>query len=769
MSSGRATEAAACLHCGIAVAEGLSFCCSGCESVHDLLIARGLGHFYELRDRYSMRPALPVASLAAPSGLDALSGSGRARFFLEGIHCLGCLWLLEQLPEIEPRIRSSSLDIAHNILELEADTSAISWTEVATLIGQLGYRARPLAEEDSEALRVADQHRQVARLAVAGFCTGNIMLLAVSLYGGATGWLGHHFSWLSAALAFPTLTYSAWPLYRSALMPLRHGRLSVDLAIALALLAGILTSVGSLLFGEGREIYFDSLSMLVFLLLSSRYFLARFRDSLAREAPYLSFLSTERYQRLHPSPALVAPDALDKGDTLELRAGQTLPVDAVLSTPEAHFDLSLLTGESAPVKFHLGDQVEAGARLLAAQATFTARSDARSGRLGQILEQVRAFQLRRSPSLEFADRLGRWFVVVVLSLATVTWLAFPGLEGFRRALALVIVTCPCVLAFAVPLVLTRALQRAARQGILFRSPEKVETLAGIKTVFLDKTGTLTTGEYSVLRWIQLQGNEAESRAAALALEARSPHPVAKAILRFLSRQSLVALPELSDFQEMHSVGVAGQIAGELWEVKRLEGPTRAGENRVGLFRSGNLLAEIVLGDALRPEAPSTVRELKALGLRLVLLSGDGEETVAAIARTTGIEEWHSRLKPEEKAAIVARAPNSVMVGDGANDSVAFQAASVGVAMQGSVDLSLKNADIALTRPGLQTLLTSLRLAQHTMSLVRSNFRITLSYNVLAGTLAITGLMNPLLAAILMPLSALSVFTLTQWRSRGEAQ
>lgn len=754
-----------CQHCGAYVPSGIAFCCAGCETVYSLLNAKGLGHYYELQDRYSFRKPAPVKQSSARPVAEELGAVTRARFYIDGIHCLGCLWLLEKLPELQPGVVSSSLDIAHQILEVEIRAGAVEWETVLALLAQLGYPAKILKDETSGAeARRDDQRRQLARLATTAFCAGNIMLLTVCIYAGSDPEWTRRFQAINVALAVPALSYGAWPLYRAAFGSLRHGRLSVDLPIVFALLAGISLSLGSLLFGNGTDTYFDSLSMLVFLLLSSRYFLARYRESMARATPYLSFVSTERYLR---GGQPVAADALQPGDRFELADGQRLPVDSVLAANLAHFDLSLLTGESAPVKFQRGDRVEAGARASGGQVELIAERPVATSRLQRILDQIQAQQLRGSQSVDFADRMGRYFVWVVLSLATFTiavHAASDVSEGLRRALALVIVTCPCVLAFAVPLALTRSLQRAATRGLLVRGADKVEALASAREIFLDKTGTVTTGDYHVLRWEGATAREVV--AAVLALEGRSAHPVGKAIVRHLAPLSAPA--EAEYVEEVPGQGVIGLVYGERWSVLRANQNLVAGENRVQVLRGHDVVAEIVLGDAIRPEAPFVIQTLRSLGLKPAILSGDSEETVAAVAAELGIESWQSRLSPEQKAEVLRQHPGAVMVGDGANDAIAFRAAAVGIALQGAVELSLQNSDLVITKPSLVGLLDAVWEARASMALVRRNFAFTLAYNVVAGGLAIGGLMNPLLAAVLMPLSALTVFTFTQWQTRRNA-
>lgn len=735
-----------CLHCGSSTNAESTFCCAGCESVHSLLKTKDLLGFYDTNK------GARVQNLRVP-----LPAELQASFYVEGIHCLGCLWILEKIPEILPSVKFSSLNFSTHILRVEVNNKEV-WPEVLQVLQQLGYRATLLEKEnDAEKL---DRRAQLIRIGVAAFCTGNIMTLSASVYAGADSLWKVLFPWLSFVLFLPVFFYSAAPIYRSALSPLLFRKISVDLPVALAIFAGFLLSTWNLISGSGDH-YFDSLSMLVFLLLSSRFLLQQVRLKLGKDARFLSF-QQQPVQKIFPTASKVDASELQVGDWIELVEGDSLPVDGTLRSELAYFNTSLLTGESLPSKFRYGDRLNAGF-IPHSKIQLEVVETAKQSRLAKILDQIHYYRMDKSPSIAYADRLGKIFLYTVLTLSFLLVAYFwnsPQI-GIERSLALMIVTCPCVLAFAIPLSFTRAIQIAGSKGILLKNPEKIEDAAGLRTIFFDKTGTITTGDFSVLSW---KNHEEDSRFYSIAygLERDCPHPVAKAIVRHvrnldLPAATLEAIVSKSDGRE-------GFFEGTHWSIHRLKDSPHFGENWVGLFRNQQLVATIHLGDQIHQDSKHSLDELRKMGYRLILLSGDRKENVESMAKQFGFSEFYSQCSPEQKAEIVRKQSPCIMVGDGANDTVAFSAASIGIAVQGAMDLSMKNADVVFTKPGLEPLLAFLRIAAATRQTVRNNFAFSVSYNFLAGALAIVGWMTPLWAAVFMPLSALTVFLHTYWKT-----
>jgi Cu2+-exporting ATPase/Cu+-exporting ATPase len=768
-----AAAATACIHCGTAFTGRGRFCCTGCETVYGILQAGGLGEYYDLKATgYAFQPAGPVDDRPGSYGhLDSpdlraryLGPDGEARFFVEGIHCVACLWLLERLPRLAPEVQACRLDLGQSLLTVKLAPEA-GLAPVAALIHRLGYRPHALQEDaDLETLRRREHRDELLRLGVAGACAGNIMLMAVSLYGGATGPLAALFRWLSAGLFLPVLAYSAAPFYRSARGALRARQVNIDVPIVLAVALGTLASAFNLLRGS-EHIYFDSLAALVFLLLGSRYALRQLQARSARSSQVLQDFFAPVAHRLDGEGVLdVAPESLRTGDRVRVAHGERLPADGLLLEGRTQINAAWLTGESLPAEAREGDRLWAGTVNEGPAFVLEVAEPLGGSRLGRILRDLE--RDARPPLVGITDRVARHFLagVLVLAAGVFAWFARSApLEGLDRALSLLIVTCPCALALATPLAFSRSLGRAWRKGYVVKSGEALERLAGVTRVCFDKTGTLTRGELAVRDWRDLEGDPAENRALVLALEQDSLHPIARALRHHLRDSAPAALEQR---EEQPGVGVRARVRGRVAEVRAVPGGDGTA-TLVGLFVDGGLRATAALTDQARPEAARVLRDLAALGCRPSILSGDAAPVVARLGRELGLPEGDclAGLPPEAKRALVSAEPGVLMAGDGANDAPALQQAHVGLAMHGSMDLSLRAADIYLARPDLRAVPDLVVLGRETRRVLVRSFAVSIAYNAAGGVLALGGWINPLAAAVLMPLSSVSVLLLSAWGTR----
>jgi Cu2+-exporting ATPase len=443
----------------------------------------------------------------------------------------------------------------------------------------------------------------------------------------------------------------------------------------------------------------------------------------------------------------------------------------VVEAGSSNLDLSLLTGESRPIDVHDGDPIHAGTVNLSGRLEIRIKSTGENTRIGRLMKLVEDSAGRRAPVVQLADRISSWFVIAVLVLAAVTFILWSGTDhAVDHAVALLIVSCPCALGLATPLAVAAAIGRAARLGILIKGADALEQLARPGTMFLDKTGTLTEGRLALVRWY---GDPSVRRAVA-AIEAHSSHPVARALADGVDRAGDL---DVDEARQHPGQGMSARCAGRTTVVgspsfitatgaefpcewrSTIQGIVDDGLTPVVVAVDGAVIAAAALGDPVRPDTPATLDRIRRMGWRLEVLSGDHPGTVRSVMARIGLDHGRGGAGPEEKADIVREAAThspAVMVGDGINDAAALAAATVGVGVHGGAEAALAAADVYLSEPGLSPVVRLLGGARRTLRVIRRNLGFSLAYNAVAVTLAMTGHMHPLIAAILMPLSSITV-------------
>ena len=733
-----------CIHCGAALeACEERFCCTGCEMAHAIIQGAGLGRYYEEREAFAPRPgAAPAGWIAVPT--TCANGVEEVRIQVDGLRCASCVWVIEQVLERTPGVEHVMVSYATGRASIRWDPRRIDLTALAARIASLGYHPRALGEE-----RPPDRDLLV-RLGVAAFCAMNLMLLYASLY---TGWFDAMdarfaalFRWLSLLLATPVAFWCAAPFFAGALAGLRRGVLHMDLPIALGI--AILYGHGVVTTLTGHEGYLDSLGMLVALLLAGRMLESRGRRRAVEAAMSLA-ATVPRTARRQSGTRLetVEAAALRAGDLIDVGSGEEFAADGVVTEGAGQVRMALLTGEAEPVAVAPGDHVVAGSILL--DGALTVQVEAVGGetilsRMVAQLEQAADRGMRPTA----ADRIAPWFTAATLLIATVTcvgwWLTRGADVALARTVAVLVVACPCALALSQPLAAAAGLGAAARRGLLFRSADALLDLGEVDLVAFDKTGTVTAGTVAVL-----EADDSALRVAA-GLERYSMHPIARAIVEeAISRD--IALPRGENVREELSVGVRGCVDGVQWQL------ASGGPGSLLLSDGAGRQHRIRLGDVIRPDAADTVQRLGAQGLDVALLTGDHAEVAQRIAASAGIRTVVARCGPEQKAAWIQdqqRAGRRVLfAGDGLNDGPALAMADVGIAMGSGAASSVLVADGVIARPSLAPILAARRAARACRQIIRSNQRRSLAYNVVAVSAAAAGLVNPLVAALLMPLSS----------------
>ncbi len=769
-----------CIHCGNSVSASLrsDFCCNGCKLIYELLNKRGLAQYYSLKAKTeSLRKPLPAFDpisdytyLDSPESLKIYSWSDTSdpshrwmEFYLEGVHCAACVWLTEKVAEFVDDVRQIRLNLGTSIATVKVGTLG-SFSEVAQEFLKMGYRPHPIQKGMTDLLQKKETRTLLVQLGVAGACAGNIMLLAISLYGGVEGDLAHHFKWVSFILFLPVITYSALPFYKSALNSLKSKQASIDIPIVFGILMGTVASIFNLAIGSNR-IYFDSLSTLIFLLLATRYLLRRTQQLTLSTSHLAHFLVPATVRKWDPISEQIEDVLLDQiapGDLIQVRAGESIPVDGEIIEGSSSINNALLTGESEPKIVHIREKVYAGTVNLYSPLVIKVSQSGLSTRLGKILKSIDEMLNRKSKIISYADRISRIFVlfVVGISITLLIWGTQGNwYEGINRSLALAIVTCPCTFALATPLAFSLSLGKLAKAGILVKGAETLEKLNEVRSIFFDKTGTLTKGTFQVIEWISQESpqDKMETEQAVYALEIHSNHPIAKAITDYFSLLSRPIHEEVVHFQENIGRGVSGTFRGNLYEIKRSN--LQNSNTAVSVYKNHLKVGDFLLGDEIRPFANETIQNLRKLGLRPWILSGDTNSATLALADRLGISPMSciGESSPEIKKEVLASHPFSIMVGDGANDAIALATAHVGVAMQSGIEVSMKAADIYLATPHISSLYHLVIISKETLKVVRRNFYFSLLYNGVAATAAVLGKIDPLFAALLMPMSAIIVF------------
>lgn len=704
---------------------------------------------------------------------------------LDGIHCAACIWLLERLPRVVPGVVEARVDFRRSTIAVRWRDDEVTLSRIAEGIASLGYRPHPLRTDDRAARRRAADRRRLIAMGVAFAAAGNNMLIAGSLYLGLFSYMdGEIEQLLRWATCLVGLVSLAWPgrtFFVGAYNALRSRTPHMDLPVALGLAVGGLAGVINTLRGTG-ELYFDTLSVLVFLLLVGRWIQLRQQRHAAAALEVLYRVTPRTAHKLVEGGfAEVPAEVLQPGDVVAVAAGASVPADGTVIAGSSSVDEQVLTGESTPVAVAPGSKVAAGSVNVGARLQINVDAVGEDTRMGKVLALVE--QQHRPRIVQLADRIGGWFVIVVLSLSTLTfagWLAVEPSAAVDHAVALLIVACPCALALATPLAIAVALGRAARRKILIKGGDALQRLSTPGSIWLDKTGTLTEGRMAVVAW----HGDASVAGAVAALERHSTHPVARALVHWGQARADGVEPAVTDVEQRQG-GVIGVVEGRTIAVGNapfvsehigavIDLPTRStagelleqGASPVYVALEGRIVAVAGVGDPLRTDARAAVDELTRRGWTVGILSGDHPDIVAGIGRTLGLPEGrvHGGLHPEDKVRWVADhgpdAPPTVMVGDGVNDSAALAAASVGIATRDGAEASLQAAPVYLGRPGLSGVIELLDASAATMRGIRRNFVVSLAYNAIAVALAATGHISPLVAAILMPISSLSVVALS---------
>jgi Cu2+-exporting ATPase/Cu+-exporting ATPase len=768
-----------CSHCGnpsgnnLPDSNGHSFCCLGCETVFRLIHENGLGAYYSLRDKRSRMPKvlddyefeyLDQPDILKDYAINTSQGH-MLEFFIEGIHCVGCQYILENLHHINSNIIQSRFDFEKSLLTITLKPLT-KVSEIAKVIDDLGYRPRLIKESvEARALQLKMKRQLLIRIGIAAAVSGNIMILSIAVYAGAEATWRHYFDLISAIIALPAILYSGYPFYESSLQALKQKRISIDLPISLAIVLGAIVSYINV-FTSGENVYFDSVTGLIFLLLSSRFI----QKSIEEKAG-LFFQKDQFFQKEYVSVfdktsgkyILTLFDKVAIGDYLEIPEGEMIPFDGIVRESSGHVNEALLSGESNLKPITDNSIVFQGTMNAGKKFIIEVQEIGDKTRINKILKELKSTK-SSSNFLSISDKIGTYFLYSVMILGFLTFLNFSlkgqAFTGLERAISLFIVTCPCALAIGTPLSFKQTYQWLFKKGIILRNMEPIEKILQTNKIFIDKTGTLTMGTIDVQVFEYAANFEFEQQnqlnSILFTLENKSKHPIAKSITTYLrNHQSKIAEVELENFKEILGKGVEADYQGNHFEIHGVALDRNDDNSYVVLTKNNQPQIYIGLGDSLRENAPFAINQLKKMGYSLTILSGDQKKPVEKIAKILEIDSI-AELSPETKAQIIKANPKSIMIGDGANDALSLKESFVALCMKGGLSLSLKVSDVYISNGNLQSLIDLRFMAKETKNLIKRNLILSLFYNFTAAYFACTGVITPLLAAIFMPLSSLTI-------------
>jgi len=796
----------ACFHCGLPIPADADyrtrldgaerrFCCFGCQSVCSAIFEAGLQGYYQRTPEGALLgpPPEPPKDIEiydfdeVQQEFTTCSGEIRdIHLLVEGIHCAACVWLIERGLQRVPGVLSANVNLAAKRLHLRWDNRRSKLSDVLRALAKIGYSAVPYDPESAEGIIKKANRAMLYRLFFAGFAMMNMLWVSIALYSGANqDEFREFFHWIGLALATPTLLYAGYPFYRGAFGGLRGGRLTMDMPIAIGLSVTYAYSLYvTVSASRSGEVYFDTVTNLIFVILIGRYLEGMFRHQ--------AISATKRLMELQPRAAIVMREGEEQmtpirgvklGDQVLIKPGYKVPVDGVVIEGRSAVDESMLSGESAPVSKAAGAQVFAGTLNTTGALLVEVRTLLQDTTLAKIIRLVEEAQSSKAPIQRLADTIVPWFVLVTLACATLTFLIWNA-QDFEIALmasvSVLIITCPCALGMATPMSIAVASGLGAKHGILIKNGLVLETLSKVTHFVFDKTGTLTEGRMGVAQLHVAPGvAQEEVLRHAAAVERLSEHSVAKAIVSEAETQQLSYRDAVVlDFRATAGLGVEAMVEGKAvllgsaeWLKRRgvalnaelqaqAHGLEAQAMSCVHVALGGAHLAVFALADKLRGDAQQLVNELRAAGIAMTLLSGDRKPVAEAVAKQLGGMAVIAEVLPQDKDQVIRqlqrRGAVVAMVGDGINDAPALIRADVGIALGSGTDVSVESADIVLMHNELDKVRLATLLSRRTLRTIRQNIGLSFVYNAIMVPLAMLALVTPLVAAITMPISSLVV-------------
>ena len=785
----------ACTHCNLTFPKDvmltekendkdLFFCCKGCQGVYHLLNDQGLDSFYDKLGNTKLHPATQEHADLEKFDLEGFKdkyiitdeeGLCKIHLIIEGIHCSACVWLNEKILHKTDGVLEASINYTNNKAKIIWDPEVVRLSSIIQTIRSIGYNAYPYDPKLQEERAISTRKTYYSRILVAVFGSMNIMWLAIAHYAGYFSGMEQSFKdILNVAefiLATPVLFYSGWVFFRSAYYGYKNRMINMDTLVATGALSAYIYSIYAMISQRG-EVYFDSVVMIITFVLVGKYLEVLSKkhavdtlDGLMGSTP------TEVTTLKNSVKSLVSIENIVVGDTIELKPGEKVVIDGEVIWGQGSFDESSLTGENEPVYKKQGDNILSGSICLDSVLHYRANKDASNSMLTSIVNLLEE-SITKKPRIEqLANAISGRFSSTILLIALFTFLGWYFWAGsFEQALivgiSVVVIACPCALSLATPMATLVGISMAAKRGILFKEATFLETMAKSSVLALDKTGTITEGKPSV---VQADFFEDFEPSLLYALVGTSNHPVSKGIKTYLeTNYATLKSLTLENITSIEAKGVKAtynnkQLLGgnaELVQSSKVSADTNS-ENTLFFFAIDNtLVARFELTDTIKKGAAQAIQHIKNMGIKVVMLTGDHEQSAQKVASQVGIDEVYAKLLPQDKSGIIQKFHQEkhvvVMAGDGINDALALANADVAIAMGNGADVAISVSDVVLLDEKFESIYEAFKLSRRTYGGVKENLGFSLLYNAVTVPLAVMGFVNPLVAALSMSLSSLVV-------------
>ncbi|MAM18970.1 MAG: heavy metal translocating P-type ATPase metal-binding domain-containing protein [Christiangramia sp.] len=782
-----------CYHCGEECQEehlyykDKNFCCNGCKTVFEILETNDLSYYYELEQAPGISPKtnknrfafLDDAEIAAKF-LEFQDGDlSIVSFLIPSMHCSSCIWILENLKKLEPGIQSSQVDFPRKTIRLSFRNQSVSLREVVILLTRLGYEPN-ISLDNFEKKEEKVDRQLIYRLGVAGFAFGNIMFLSFPEYFELREfWLEQFkpvFRWLMFFFSLPVVFYAASDYFSSAYKGLRSKMLNIDIPIALGIIVLFIRSSTDILLNLGSG-FFDSLSGLVFFLLLGKFFQQKTYRFLSFERDYKSYFPIA-VTRLRSENGCFEEEQVQvyqirKGDRIVIRNAELIPMDGLLLSEEASIDYSFVTGEAEPVSCKKGDHLFAGGRQQGGLIEIETTKEVKQSYLTQLWSHESFTKKTEKSFKTLTDQISRRFTLSVISIAILSgifWLFYDSAQALDVFTAVLIIACPCAIALAAPFTLGNLLRIFGKNRLYLKNASVIEKMAGIDTIIFDKTGTITATGKKQISYEGITLSEEELELLSSSLRA-SNHPLSRSLYALLKRHH-IKVPE--DFEEIPGKGILSRQGNNHMKIgsTSLLGQPSSTENfqktQVHISNNEEYKGYFTFQNLYREGTAALFQQLSK-NYEVILLSGDnqGEERRLKEMLPKNVQ-MHFNQKPGEKLEFVKRLQQQgrkvMMVGDGLNDAGALAASDVGIAISEDINVFSPACDGIIDARSYQQLGRFLKISQGGISIIQWSFLLSLAYNLVGLGFAISGNLMPVVAAILMPLSSISVVVFTTFLS-----